>query len=70
MADGMQRDWRELCAAVANESDSTKLSSLIQELIEALDEGKRSWRHTVRPSDGIETNRLKASPKRSSVLEG
>ena len=56
-ADGMQRDWRELWAAVTNESDSTKLSSLVQELIEALDEGERSWHPTVRPSDAIQTNR-------------
>jgi hypothetical protein len=71
MADGMQRDWRELCAAVANESDTTKLSSLVQELIEALDKGKRGWRRTLRP-DAIETNResaCKTSPKHSSVLE-
>jgi hypothetical protein len=56
MADGMQRDWRELCLAVTNESDSTKLSSMIQELIEALDKGERSWRHTIPPSDAIATN--------------
>jgi hypothetical protein len=35
MADGMQKDWRELCVAVTRESDSTKLTSLVQELIEA-----------------------------------
>ena len=46
MAEGMQKDWRELCLAVTNERDSTKLSSLVQELIEALDKGERSWRHT------------------------
>jgi hypothetical protein len=40
MADGMQKDWRELCVAVTNETDSTKLSSLVQELIEALDHGR------------------------------
>ncbi len=57
MADGMQKDWRELCAAVTNESDSTKLSSLVQELIEALDKGERNWRYRVRPPDAIETNR-------------
>ena len=45
MADGMQKDWRELCVAVTNESDPTKLSSLVQELIEALDQSERSWRH-------------------------
>lgn len=57
MADGIQRDWRELCAAVANERDSAKLSLLVQELIKALDEGERIWHHTIRPSDTIETNR-------------
>ena len=57
MADGRQKDWRELCIAVTNESDSTKLSSLVQELIEALDQGERSWRHIVCPPDTIATNR-------------
>ncbi len=57
MAHGMERDWRELCVAVTNESDSAKLSSLVQELIEALDKGERSWRRTIRPPDGIATNR-------------
>ena len=37
MADGMQGDWRELCVAVTNETDSTRLTSLVQKLIEALD---------------------------------
>jgi hypothetical protein len=49
MADGVQKDWRELCAAVTNESDSTGLTSLVQELIEALDQGERSWRPAVSP---------------------
>jgi hypothetical protein len=57
MADGMQKDWRELCVAVTNESDSTKLSSLVRELIEALDKGGRSWRHTIPSPDAIPTNR-------------
>jgi hypothetical protein len=52
MAESIQQDWRELCVAVTNENDSTKLSSLVQELIEALDEGERSWRHPgIRPCD-------------------
>jgi hypothetical protein len=56
MADGVQKDWRELCLAVTNERDSTKLSSLVQELIEALDRGERSWRHhTIRTPDAIVT---------------
>jgi hypothetical protein len=56
MADGMQRDWRELCVAVTNERDSTKLTSLVQELIEALERGERSWRHPIPPSVPIATN--------------
>jgi len=36
------KDWRELCIAVTNESDPTKLSSPVQELIEALDKDERS----------------------------
>ena len=57
MSDGVQKDWRELCVAVTNESDSTKLSSLVQELIEALDTGERSWRPTLCPPDTIAANR-------------
>lgn len=49
MPDGTKKDWRELCLAVANERDQTKLSSLVRELIEELDRGERSWRH---PSSG------------------
>ena len=56
MADGMQEDWRELCVAVTNERDSTKLRSLVQELIAALDKGERSWRRPVCPPDVIPTN--------------
>jgi len=60
MADGGPRDWRDLCVAVTNESDSTKLSSLVEELIEALDKGERSWRHNFCPPDAIATNRESA----------
>ena len=49
--------WRELCLAVTNEKDSTKLTSLVQELIEALDKGERSWCHPQRPPEAIENNR-------------
>lgn len=56
MADGSQKDWRELCIAVTNERNSTKLTSLVQELIEALDKGERNWRHTPRRPDAIETS--------------
>lgn len=57
MADITQKDWRELCAAVTNERDSTKLSLLIQDLIEALDRGEQSWRHTSYQPDAIQTSR-------------
>jgi hypothetical protein len=60
MADGMPRDWRELCVAVADESDSAKLSSLVEELIEALEKGERSWRLALCPPDPIATNRESA----------
>jgi hypothetical protein len=56
MADGMQKDWRELCIAVTNETDSTKLTSLVQELIEALDSGERRWRHPNPMPDAIAAN--------------
>jgi len=48
MANDMKPNWRELCLAVTNESDSTKFSSLVQELIKALDGGERRWRDSVR----------------------
>jgi len=56
MADGMQNDWRELCVAVTNERDSTKLTSLVQDLIEALDRGERRWRTPITSSDPIAAN--------------
>lgn len=56
MADGKQKDWRELCLAVTNERDSAKLISLVQELTEALDRGERSWRHS-RPTQATEAQR-------------
>lgn len=34
------KDWRELCVAVKNETDLSKLSSLVQEMIEALDKAR------------------------------
>ncbi len=57
MADGMEKDWRELCVAVTRESDSTKLTSLVQQLIEALDRGERSWRPGTCPPEAITANR-------------
>ena len=57
MNDGIQKDWRELCVAVTNETDSKKISSLVQELIEALDKGARSRQRGIPASDSIATNR-------------
>jgi hypothetical protein len=56
MADDPRKDWRELCLAVTNETDSAKLSALIRELIEALDRGERSWRYPSPTSDSITAN--------------
>lgn len=53
MTDSMQKNWRELCVAVTNEGDPMKLSSLVQELIEALDQGERSWRPAVCDADAF-----------------
>ena len=57
MANGMQKDWRELCLAVTNERDSTKLTSLVQELIRALDACEREWRHAISSPDASAMNR-------------
>jgi hypothetical protein len=49
MTEQTHQDWRELCVAVATEDDPTKLSSLIQELIEALDNAHIPGPHVCRP---------------------
>ena len=72
MAEGTRKDWRELCVAVTNESDSTKLSSLVQELIEALDRGERSRGHFPCAPEAMATNqeaawvRFSSAPSRRS----
>ena len=58
MAQRNQKDWRELCAAVANETDSNKLGPLVQELIKALDEREQNWRS---PIDPFRDSRVRAS---------
>jgi hypothetical protein len=37
-AEGKSSDWRQLCAAAATEQDSAKLTSLVNQIIKALDE--------------------------------
>jgi len=49
MAERNQKDWREPCAAVVNETDSNKLGSQVRELIKALDEGEQNWRPRIDP---------------------
>jgi hypothetical protein len=58
MADGMRRDWCELCLAARGESDphgtgfaQSAPGAVVQQLIEALDEGERSWRQITRSPD-------------------
>ena len=48
MTEQAQRDWRELCAAVASEHDPRKFELLIEELTQALDDSEKS-----RPEDGL-----------------
>lgn len=49
MAERNQKDWREPCSAVVNETDSNKLGSQVRELIKALDEGEQNWRPRIDP---------------------
>ncbi len=66
MADGMQKDWRELCVAVTNEGDSTKLTSLVQELIEALDRANEARDTPIPPL--TQSQRISTPLKRSLWL--
>ncbi len=38
MAESELKDWRELCAAAVKEQDTAKLTRLVDEIIEAIDE--------------------------------
>ena len=38
MAESNGKDWRELCAAAAEERDSEKLASLVNQILEVFDE--------------------------------
>jgi hypothetical protein len=51
-AEIIKRLARTLCGG-DNQSDSTRLTSLVQELIEALDQGERSWRPAVCRSNAM-----------------
>jgi len=38
MAESKSNDWRELCAAAAKEQDAAKLTCLVNQIIEAIDQ--------------------------------
>ncbi len=38
MAEKMNTDWRELCAAAASEQDAAKLTCLVNQIIDAFDQ--------------------------------
>lgn len=38
MAESKGSDWRELCAAAIKEQDAAKLTSLVDQIIEAIDQ--------------------------------
>jgi len=58
MSETKKKDWRELCAAVANENDPNKLGLLLEELITALDD-RQSQSH-VATHQPTNTNRPSA----------
>jgi hypothetical protein len=51
-----RRDWRILCAAVANEKDSLKLLELVEELIAVLDQREADLRNAQRGTDHTAAN--------------
>jgi hypothetical protein len=56
-----QKDWRELSTAVAKETDPGKFDFLVEQLIQALDDGQQDWRaRTDQPHEAIQ--RLVAMP--------
>jgi hypothetical protein len=42
MAEQKRKDWRELCAAAAEEHDPEKLANLVEQIIQAIDERNAS----------------------------
>jgi hypothetical protein len=41
MTESYAKDWRDLCAAAAEEADPEKLVSLVRQILQALDERDR-----------------------------
>ncbi len=49
-----QKDWRELCAALVNETDPDKFDSLVERLINALDEWTKARTSLDMPHEAIQ----------------
>jgi hypothetical protein len=49
MAESKGKDWRELCAAAAQEPDSEKLVSLVNQILQAFDERDQEVIVSTRP---------------------
>jgi len=49
MAQSSGKNWRELCAAASEESDSERLVSLVNQILEAFDESDRESMYPRRP---------------------
>jgi hypothetical protein len=49
MAESKGKDWRELCAAAAQEPDSEKLVSLVNQILQAFDERDQEVILSTRP---------------------
>jgi hypothetical protein len=49
MAHSSGKDWRELCAAASEESDSERLLSLVNQILAAFDECDRELLYPRRP---------------------
>jgi hypothetical protein len=49
MAQSSGKDWRQLCAAASGESDSKRLVSLVNQILEAFDECDRESMYPRRP---------------------
>jgi len=58
MAESRSNDWRELCAAAAEEQDAAKLTCLVNQIIKAIDQTlPHSRARNVSTGDEYETER-------------
>ena len=46
MAESKGKDWRELCAEAAQETDSDKLISLVNQILQAFDDRDQKVMHS------------------------